>query len=82
VSFTASSPVVCWCIFFSLGVVVNRRGERACVVREFIRTWSKWPWCMAKEAGGYFLTASDMRPGRVVKWPASMAVHHVERVGE
>jgi hypothetical protein len=43
----------------------------------FIRTCSKWPWCMATEAGGYFLTADDVRPGQVMKWPASMAVHHV-----
>jgi hypothetical protein len=37
---------------------------------------------MATEAGGYFLTAADVRPGEVVKWPYSMAVHHVERADE
>jgi hypothetical protein len=62
--------------------VAGRRGEQTCVVRVFIQTWSKWPWYIATEAGGYFLTAADVRPGQVVKWPASMMVHHVEGVGE
>jgi hypothetical protein len=32
------SPVVYFCDLFSVGVIVDRRGERACVVRKFIRT--------------------------------------------
>jgi hypothetical protein len=78
----ASSSVVFCCVLFSLAVMMGMRGNRACVVCVFIRTWSKWPWCMATEAGGYFLTAADVRPGQVAKWTASMAVHHVERVGK
>jgi hypothetical protein len=62
--------------------VVGRSGERDCVVLAFMRTWSNWPWCMASDYGGYFLTASDVRPGRVVKWPAPMTLHHVDRDGE
>jgi hypothetical protein len=38
VSIPASSPVVCCCYLFSLGVIVDGRGKRSCVVREFIRT--------------------------------------------
>jgi hypothetical protein len=34
---------------------------------------------MAMDYGGYFLTAVDVRPGHVVKCPASMAAHHVDR---
>jgi hypothetical protein len=82
VSIAASSPVVCCCDLFLLDVIVDGSGERACVVREFICTLSKWPWCMATEAGGYFLTDADARTGQVVKWPASMAVYRVERAGE
>jgi hypothetical protein len=82
VSSAALSSVVCCCVLFSLGVVVGRRSERDCVVRVFIWTWSKWPWYMATQAGGYFLTAADVRLGRVVKWTASMVVHHVERAGD
>jgi hypothetical protein len=81
VSSAASSSVVCCCVLYSFGVVVVRRGEWDCMVLAFMHTWSKWPWCMATEAGGYFLTAADVRPGRVLKWPASIAVHHMERVG-
>jgi hypothetical protein len=37
---------------------------------------------MAIDAGGCFLTAADVRPGHVIKWPASMAVHHVDKTGK
>jgi hypothetical protein len=78
----ACSPVVCCCVLSSFDVVVGRRGEWACVVLAFMRTWSKWHWCVATEAGGYLLTTADVRPGHVVKWPASIVVHHVERAGD
>jgi hypothetical protein len=56
-------------------------GERAWVVLVFMRAWSKWPWCMAMDCGGYFLTAAEVRPGQVVNCPALMAAHHVDREG-
>jgi hypothetical protein len=37
---------------------------------------------MAIDVGGCFLTAEDVRPGQVVKWTASMAAHHVDKMGE
>jgi hypothetical protein len=37
---------------------------------------------MAMDCGGYLRTVGDARPGHVVKCPASMAAHHVERAGE
>jgi hypothetical protein len=37
---------------------------------------------MVMECGGYLRTATDVRPGHVVKCPASIVAHHVERAGE
>jgi hypothetical protein len=37
---------------------------------------------MAIDVGGCFLTAADVRPGHVVKCPASMAAHHMDETGE
>jgi hypothetical protein len=52
------------------------------VEREFERAWSMWPWRVARERGGYFFTREDVNSGQVVKWPASMAAHHVDKTGE
>jgi hypothetical protein len=61
-------------------VLVWRGGGKEVLV--FMLTCSKWSWRMVTEAGGYSRPAADARPDQVVKWPASIAVHHVERAGE
>jgi hypothetical protein len=37
---------------------------------------------MAMDCGGYLRTVADVKPGHVVKFPASIAAHHVERPRE
>jgi hypothetical protein len=34
------------------------------------------------DVGGFFLTAAYVRSGQVVKVPASMVAHHVDKRGE
>ena len=52
------------------------------VERWFFRVWSRWPWYIAIDAGGYCRTSCVVRPGHVAKWPASIALHHVDKAGE
>jgi hypothetical protein len=42
---------------------VGRRGVRGWVELEFMRTWSRRPWCMAMDCGGYLQTSVEVRPG-------------------
>ena len=44
--------------------------------------WSKWPFSMARDAGRCCRTCFEVNSGHDVRWPASMARHHVEMVGE
>lgn len=37
---------------------------------------------MAEDGGGYWRTCAEVTDGKVVRRPASMAAHKVERVGE
>jgi hypothetical protein len=78
----ASASEACCCVLSSWGTAAGRSGKQDCVVLAFMRTWSNWTWCMAMDAGGYFHITADVNPGQVVKWPASIAAHHVDRDGE
>jgi hypothetical protein len=81
-SSTALEFVACCCVLLLGGTKLGSSGNRDYVVLTFMRTWSKWPWCMAIDAGGYFHTATDARPGQVVKWPVSIVAHNVDMAGE
>jgi hypothetical protein len=61
------------------GVAVGVEGLVECW---FFLIWSRWPCGVAVGFGGYFRTKAEVRLGQVIKWPASMASHHVERAGE
>ncbi len=63
--------------------VVSGTGMVDCFVeRRPARSWSRWPLIIAMEFGAYFRTCADVRLGQEVRWPASIASHHVESVGE
>jgi hypothetical protein len=47
VSSTASAFVAFCCVIFAGGAGVGTSGEQYNVVLAFMRTWSKWSWCMA-----------------------------------
>ena len=51
------------------------------VERWLQQVWSRCPLCIAMDAGAYCRTSWDVSSGHV-KWPASIAVHQVERAGE
>ena len=52
------------------------------VDRWFFLVWSRWPWYMAIDCGGYWRTYCEVSSGQLVKCPASMAVHQVDNDGE
>lgn len=58
------------------------KGIGALVERRLARSWSRWPLIMADDRGGWRRTMAEVRSGQVVKRPASMAWHQVERAGE
>ena len=57
-------------------------GGDGLVERWFARSWSRWPFTMAMERGGWRRTRSEVSSGQVVKWPASIALIHVDSTGE
>ena len=52
------------------------------VDRWFWRVWLRCPLCIAMDVGAYCRTSWEVSSGHVVKWPASIAWHQVERAGE
>ena len=47
----------------------------------FFRTWSRWPFIIGTEGGGYFLSRADVISGREERKPESSALHMVNREG-
>ena len=67
--------------FGGSGVGGQINGGGSCVDRVFIRTWSRWPWTITADQGGYLRTRSEVISGHKVKFPTSSALHSVDRAG-
>jgi len=52
-----------------------------CVDRRPWHSWRRWPLVVAMDLWRCFCTRSAVRPGQVVKCPASMALSHVDVMG-
>ena len=69
------------------GVVITGRlemvvaGEVFLVDRIFFRYWRRCPFAVAVLLSNFFRTRAELRPGRVLKKPAVVAVVHVETTG-
>ena len=48
----------------------------------FLRTWSRWPFIIGTEGGGYFLRRADVISGREERKPESSALHMVDIEGD
>jgi hypothetical protein len=47
------------------------------VERTFLRSWRSWPFSVARDLGRCLRTRAEVKPGQVVKKPASMAAVQV-----